>query len=314
MIVREGEADRQQIGARLIARVRSVDRAAGLAFLDIGEGPDAALNLKPEFGPLREGGFVEVEIRSEARRGKGGQARWLGMAEGPARLVAPGPDLSMRLAALAKGGRIETGRAARAAADLAAEEALETVYPLASGGTVAVEPTRALTAVDVDTGAASGKQAARAANLAAVAEAARVLRLKGLGGLVVIDLAGRGADGPALSAAARAAFAPDNPGVAIGPISRFGTMELAIPRRDRPVIELLRDERGEPEPAALAMAALRALEREALAEPGARFELRTTSTAAGIAGSYMSRLTDRLGARLTLTGSQEERSFMVRRL
>ena len=121
-------------------------------------------------------------------------------------------------------------------ADAAQDEALETIFPLPGGGSFAIEPTRALIAVDVDLGAAAGpaaKRAARAANLAALSEAARVLRLKGLGGLVVIDLAGRGHDGAALLTAAKTAFAPDNPGVAFGPISRFGTLELTVPRRAR---------------------------------------------------------------------------------
>jgi Ribonuclease G/E len=303
MILREGDAAAQRLGARLAARVKSVERAAGLAFLDLGEGPDAILNLNPEQGPVREGAWLEVEIRAEARRGKGAQARWLGEAEGPARLIAPGPDLQERLTALAKTSPIRTGAAARQAADLAADEALETVFPLPDGGTIAVEPTRALTAVDVDLGARGGegaKRAARAANLAAVAEAARILRLKGLGGLVVIDLAGRGADGVALAAAARSAFAPDNPGVAIGPISRFGTLELTIPRRSRPVVEQLQGVSGQPEPAAQAMAGLRALEKEALADPGGRFELSAPPAAAAIAQLFLPRLTDRLGARLAL--------------
>jgi geranylgeranyl transferase type-2 subunit beta len=41
-------------------------------------------------------------------------------------------------------------------------------------------------------------------------------------------------------AAARLAFGPDNPGVSIGPVGRFGTMELSIPRRGRSALERLR--------------------------------------------------------------------------
>jgi hypothetical protein len=316
MIAREGEAPAQRLGARIVARVRSVNRGAGLAFLDLGDGPDAALNLKPGEGPVGEGAWVEAEIRAEARRGKGASARWLGAAEGPARVLTAGPDLGERLAVLARGAAIRIGEAARAAADLAADEALESVFPLPGGGTLAVEPTRALIAVDVDLGARGEdgvKRAARAANLAAIAEAARVLRLKGLGGLVVIDLAGRGADGPALSVAARSAFAPDNPGVAIGPVSRFGTLELAIPRRSRPVIEHLLGVDGGPEPAAQAMAGLRLLEREALADPGGRFELQASPAAAAIARPFLSRLTDRLGARLSLRASEAGAGVLVSR-
>jgi hypothetical protein len=48
--------------------------------------------------------------------------------------------------------------------------------------------------------------------MAALSLAARILRLKGLGGIVVFDLVGRGHDGQALVTAARNAFAADNPG------------------------------------------------------------------------------------------------------
>ena len=62
--------------------------------------------------------------------------------------------------------------------------------------------------------------------------------------IVVLDLVGRGHDGNALMAAARAAFGPDNPGVSIGPVGRFGTMELSLPRRARPLAEVLCREDG----------------------------------------------------------------------
>ncbi|MGH7022981.1 MAG: ribonuclease E/G, partial [Caulobacteraceae bacterium] len=241
----------------------------------------------------------------------------LGPAEAPARLLAAGPDLAARLAALAKGAPVRTGPAARAAADRAEDEVFETVYPLSNGGSIAVETTRALTAVDVDLGGRGGdggNRAAKAANLAALSEAARVLRLKGLGGLVVFDLIGRGHDGPALLAAARAAFAPDNPGVALGPVSRFGALELTIPRRSRPALDILADGSGGPSEPTRAMALLRALEREAMADAGARFEALAAPGIAAAAQPFLAQLTDRFGARLSLKGEPGLPGFEVRRL
>ena len=55
---------------------------------------------------------------------------------------------------------------------------------LPSGGSLVIEPTRALVAVDVNAG--SGRDA-RTANLEAAAELPRQLRLRNLGGLVVVD-------------------------------------------------------------------------------------------------------------------------------
>jgi Ribonuclease G/E len=146
------------------------------------------------------------------------------------------------------------------------------------------------------------KRAARAANLAALATAARVLRLKGLGGLVVIDLIGRGHDGPALIAAARAAFGPDNPGVAFGPVSRFGTLELTLPRRDRPALDILTDPDGAPSLGTRALALIRALEREAVADRGGRFEAVAAPEVALAAAPLLAALTAELGSRLSVRG------------
>ena len=126
-----------------------------------------------------------------------------------------------------------------------------------------------------------------------------MLRLKGEGGLAVIDLAGRGHDGPALLAAARAAFAPD-PGVAFGPISRFGTLELTISRRRRGVRERLLDEGGRLTAETLALRLVRAIEREATADPGARLAARAAPDVATAAGAYLEALEGRFGARLEL--------------
>jgi Ribonuclease G/E len=316
IIERDGEAAAQALGARLVARIRSVERAQGLAFVDLSEGPDAVLNLTAGAGRIDSGGWAEIEIRSQARTGKGAQVRWLGPAEGPARLLSPGPSLEARLAALVPGARVGTGDPARAMADAAQEEALETVFALPGGGSICVETTRALTAVDVDIAQRTGstaKQVTRAANLAALATAARILRLKGLGGLVVVDLAGRGHDGPALLAAARAAFAPDNPGVAFGPVSRFGVLELTIPRRARPTLDVLYDGGQAPTHMTIAMNLIRALEREAAADGGGRFEAVAAPAVAKAATPALAALVERLGGRLAIRAEPGREGFEIAR-
>ena len=303
LIERDGDLAVQNLGARVVARVRKIEKAAGLAFLDLGEGPDAVLNLTPEVSRPVEGQALEIEIRAEARGDKGAIAHYLGPAEGSPRLLAAAPTLEERLQFFSRDTEIQPGTIARSVADGAQEEALQTEYPLPGGGSISVELTRALVAVDVDVGARAGgepKRVARAANFAALGAAARVLRLKGLGGLIVIDLVGRGHDAPALLSAARAAFGADNPGVALGPISRFGTLELTVPRRATPVIHRLADARGSPTPQTIALNAIRALEREAIAEGGGRFELRIAEDVAEAARPALAILTARLGERLTL--------------
>ncbi len=269
IIARLGDSPIQSLGARVAGRIRSVKRAQGLAFVDLGAEPDAVLNFTPQAGPIVEGGWVEAEVRSESRSG---------------------------------------------AADKAQEEALETVFALPGGGSIAVESTRALTAVDVDLGGRQGqasKITTRAANLAALGEAARVLRLKGLGGLVVIDLVGRGHDAPALLAAARAAFAPDNPGVAIGSISRFGTVELTVPRRARPVVDILHDLTGAPTAMTTAMDLVRALEREAASDGGARLVALASPQVAEAATAALAMLVERFGARLAVRGEPGTAGFEI---
>ena len=100
LIARDADLAVQAYGARAVARVRAIDRNPAIAVLDLGEGPDATLNLEPQIVRISEGFFVEVEVRAEAREGKGGRARWLGHAEGPARLLAPGPNLEAKLESL----------------------------------------------------------------------------------------------------------------------------------------------------------------------------------------------------------------------
>ena len=305
LIEREGACVVQALGARAVARVAAIEKASALAFLAMEAGPDAVLNLTKETAALAQGQAVEVEIKAEARRGKGASVRLIGAAEGSPRLLEPGPPMEDRLRSFAPAAEILIGSVARSVADGAQEEALQTTFPLAGGGSIAVEPTRALTAVDVDMGARPGgeaKRAARAANFAALSLAARVLRLKGLGGLVVIDLVGRGHDAPALISAARAAFGPDNPGVALGGISRFGTLEVTVPRRMRPALDVLTDESGAPDVLTEALAMVRALEREAVADGGGRFEAVAAPGVAEAAEPALRALVARLGARLAVRG------------
>ena len=297
LIARDGDDPAQMQGARSVARVRKVDRALWTAFLELPGGASAVLSLKVE--RLVEGQAVEVEIKSEARGDKSATARLIGAAEGVPRLLEAAPDLEAELRALAKNRKVVDGAAAHEAADEAEAEALEIVHPLPGGGSLAIEETRALVAIDVDVGERQGsdsKRVTRQANLTALGVAARLLRVKGLGGLVVFDLAGRGHDGQALLAAARTAFAPDNPGVAISPISRFGTMELTVPRRRRPVLDLLRGD----SPRTNALRLIRMLEREGQASPGARLNAACSPAVAQAATLYESALADRLGRRFAI--------------
>lgn len=71
----------------------------------------------------------------------------------------------------------------------AIEALLSARVDLSGAGHMMIEPTRALVAVDVNTGPDTSPAAALKANVAAARELPRQLRLRGLGGQVVIDFA-----------------------------------------------------------------------------------------------------------------------------
>lgn len=303
LIERAGEAF-ARVGDRFAARVVQVDRIGSLAFVDMA-GEPGVVRLKAERPPPVQGALLEVEVTVEAQRGKAAVVRASGEAEGDPRRMSDPQTFEQRLQAFAPRAKIDRGPDARDVADEAETLALDVVHPLAVGGSVAVEPTRALVAVDVDLGARSGvggetKKAARQANLAAIYETARLLRLKGLGGLVIIDLIGHSHDGPAMATAAKIAFAPENPGVVIGPITRFGTLELTVPQRGRPVSEILLGEDGRPTAATVALRLLRGLEREGRADGGARLVARCAADVAEAAEARAEILADRIGRRFTI--------------
>jgi hypothetical protein len=300
LIWRDGDDPRLALGARVAARVAEVEPAIATAFLDLGGGAEAILPFRPEERPLR-GQLIEGEIRSEPRHAKLATVRLIGRCEGEPRLLADPPTIADQLQAIAPGVDLVLGQVALTVADEAEAEAMEVEHALPGGGVVSIEPTRALTAVDVDVGSRKGadaKRVTRQANLTALGAAARLLRLKGLGGLVVIDLAGRGHDGAALLAAARTAFAPDNPGVAIGPVGRFGTMEMTIPRRTRPVLERLCGPEGAVSDRTLAQRLVRRLRSEAQAQPGARLRGVCAPQVAAIAQPLVALLAEVVGARV----------------
>ena len=301
LIQRTDDPPGQRLGAVLVGRVRRVDRSLASLFIDLGEGPDAVLPLSGA-GGLAEGAAIEVEIAAEAHAEKGAVVRLLGPSEGPPRLLRPALALENLLAGFAPGVALVTGDRARAAADIAEAAALAIEHALPGGGSIAVEPTRALVAVDVDLGAASGdaRRRVRAVNFAAIDHAARLLRLKALAGIVAIDLVGTGHDGAALTAAAKAAFAADEPGVSIGPISRFGLLQLVTPRRFRPVHDIMFGPDGATSPRTVGLRLLRALEREGRADGGARLMATCAPAVAETLAPYIGELTGRIGGRFEI--------------
>ena len=158
---------------------------------------------------------------------------------------------------------------------------------LPSGGAITIEPTRALTAIDIDSGSdTAGPDLERTAlrtNMEAADEIARQLRLRDIGGIVVIDFIqlASAESRERLMGRLRAALAPDRAPVRIGELSDFGLVELTRRRSGEALhqrLETICDAcagTGRRTSVEAAMAdALRALAQEAAALPGRKLTLR----------------------------------------
>ena len=116
------------------------------------------------------------------------------------------------------------------------ENAYEREVRLPSGGSIVVDNTEALTAVDVNSARATKggdiEETAFNTNLEAADEVARQLRLRDLGGLVVIDFIDMNSNRHQreVEDRLRQALKYDRARVQIGKISRFGLMEMSRQR------------------------------------------------------------------------------------
>ena len=112
--------------------------------------------------------------------------------------------------------------------------------PLAGGAWMSVEPTSALVAVDVNTAGDFSIAAGLKANLAAAEALPAQLRMRGLGGQVVLDLAPTGKrDRPKVEAALARALKADPVDTRIVGWTPLGHLEMLRRRERRPLRELL---------------------------------------------------------------------------
>ena len=296
LIERAGALRGPRLGARYRARVQEIAPALRLAYLDLGGGEEAALPLAREGGPAR-GGAIDVEVTAEMRAGKAAVVKLLGAGTGPPGRIGESPTLEARLQAQEPGAPILGGEDAREAADEAEAAALEIRHDLPGGLRLSIEPTAALTAIDLDWSGAGSAAARLKANLAGLAHGARLLRLKALGGTAVIDLVGfPGSEASSLLAQARRLFEPDGPGVTVLPVSRLGLVQVARPHRETPTAELLNAADGRLSARSVAQRLARELEREGRADPGARL----TGVASPEVAAELAPLLAALGPRFAL--------------
>lgn len=262
---------------------------------------------RPIGAAVQEGMALPLRILRAAQGGKGPRvtarltpdeaARIAAAPPGAPLLVARGPTAAERLArhlpdaevlvdsaAHAARLRATLGARVRVAATPAFEDDLEAAFdllagpevPLPGGGRLLVHPTPALTAIDLDAGSVAGSRGAlafMALNRDALPALARQIRLRNLGGIILVDFAGlsprrRGA----LAEPLRDALAADPAARLVG-FTGLGLAEIVRDRVHPPLHEVL----GWP-PSALTrgLAALRRAMREVAARPGRRLVLRAS--------------------------------------
>lgn len=276
------------VGDVYLGRVTARVPAMGGVFVAL-PGAEGFLPDREGGSETSAGDLITVRVTRAAQGGKGPRLSAKGDGGSPAgghrplsgadssghpRLLLRGPSSVERLAALypdapvladdaaliaalrpALGERLERGRAmfddevARQIAELALPAAA-----LPGGARVHIWPTPALTAIDVDAGAASAERrqkqtAQEELNRSLSPALARQIRLRNLSGAILVDFAGmatrrRAALGPALAAA----LAEDPLRPRLLGFTALGLAEIVRPRVHPPLHELL----GGPHAAALA--------------------------------------------------------------
>ena len=116
------------------------------------------------------------------------------------------------------------------------ESAFQREVRLPSGGSIVIDPTEALTSIDINSARATKggdiEETAFNTNLEASVEIARQLRLRDLGGLVVIDYIDMNSTKHQrdVENKLRDALKVDRAKIQVGRISRFGLMEMSRQR------------------------------------------------------------------------------------
>lgn len=207
-------------GRQYFGRVMSVNSSLNAAFLDIGDGRDAYLALNNKYADeIHNDALIHVEVKSPPRQSKGALLRYLGVHENndqpgvceptidaaleTVRLI--GPDAAEIIVddgtavAMLKSSSIDAqirhnihsvSLFEKYGVEAALDTAFDPIAPIEGGGHLIVDEAQALTAIDVDTGgltASSSQRLREKIAISAAHEAARQIRLRNIGGHIVID-------------------------------------------------------------------------------------------------------------------------------
>jgi len=199
----------------------------------------AMADAAPDLGLVLRTAAAQADDEEIAAEIAALRAGWAALADGSAGLVraAPGAAAEARRDWRQPGDLLR--EAATALADAGVwEEVAALGQPLVAlgQGSMAVEATRALVAVDVNTGGDLSPAAALKVNLAAAAELPRQLRLRGLGGQITIDFAPLARrDRPRIEQALGAALRADTIDTTVAGWTPLSHLEISRKRARRPL-------------------------------------------------------------------------------
>jgi ribonuclease G len=190
------------------------------------------------------------------------------------------------------------------------EQALGARVRLPSGGEIVIEGTEALTAVDVNTGSHVGESRAEETlvrtNLEAAAEIARQLRLRAIGGMVVVDFATMDEEGSwnRVLGALSSALARDRSAARALGRTAGRLVEVTRRRTREPLAQLLcgswRGGGADRTAETVAFDALRAIRREAARRPGPVRVAAAAEVAAVLQGPRLDALAQAIGREVTV--------------
>jgi Ribonuclease G/E len=262
-------------------RVVEVVPGLGAAFVDFGAAQPGFINSPKGVGV---GSRVVAEVTVAARPGKGAELRLAAGApeigrRGPLkRVLADYPDIRLVTVddratwAEIRSVRADAVHDPRCWADSGAADALdEALAPrlaLPGGASLDFAETKAATVIDID----GGGLAPIAANVAALPEVARQLRLRSIAGHVLVDVIPTrdGREAAKLVEMLKAAVAGDPARVQVAGRTPLGMIELTRRRRGPSLAEtMLEPATAAPNALTQALDAVRALLREADAQPAA---------------------------------------------
>lgn len=298
---------RAHLGDSLDARLRAIQSRQGGGFMELPSGENAFIRLDENHG-LTEGQSLRVEVVAEARRDKLSRVQKTGATDAPEHSRDTRWRKSLPDAAFVTVEDVAIGDAEISAAW---DEALSESVTLPGGGTLHIQQTKALVAVDLDTSGRNdaGRAAARALriNTEAAQELARQASLRNLGGAIVLDCISpiNRESGLKTCDAFLAAFRTlsHRNARALAP-SAFGLMEASVAWGASPLADRLLQPDSQPTDETLCLEGLRQLQREARSQPMARMTLALPRRAydwMAASGLDLTRqLDETFGARLTV--------------